>query len=159
MSTENNTALALDRSLISETIFRYHRAFDRKDWEGCRGSFTDSVEVETSGMAGSIAEVQSFPRDKMVRILQKMGAPEIASQHYSGNHIIEVAGDSAVCIASSMARSSKPQDGKQSVSFVGGWYTFSLVRTPQGWKIRKFCFEQAWSDSQPPDAIQDRAVK
>jgi hypothetical protein len=104
-------------------------------------------------MAGSVAEVQSFPRDKMVRILQKMGAPEIVSQHYSGNHIIEIDGDSAVCIASSMARSSKPQDGKQVVSFVGGRYTFSLVRTAQGWKIRKFCFEQAWTDSNAPGAL------
>jgi hypothetical protein len=153
MNIENSAALALDRSLISETIFRYHRAFDLKDWEGCRGLYTDTVEVETSGMAGSVAEVQSFPRDKMVRILQKMGAPEIASQHYSGNHIIEVDSDNAVCIASSMARTSKPQDGKQVVSFVGGWYTFSLVRTPQGWKIRKFCFEQAWTDNHAPIAL------
>ncbi len=104
MSIENSGALALDRALISETIFRYHRAFDRKDWEGCRGLYTETVEVETSGMAGSVAEVQSFPRDKMVRILQRMGPADTASQHYSGNHIIEIDGDSAVCIASSMAR-------------------------------------------------------
>jgi hypothetical protein len=153
MSTENSGAPALDRALISETIFRYHRAFDLRDWEGCRGFFTDTVEVETSGMAGSVADLQSFPRDKMVRILQRMGPPDTVSQHYSGNHIIEIDGDAAVLIASSMARSCKPQDGKQVVSFVGGWYTFSLVKTPQGWKIRKFRFDQAWTDSHAPDAL------
>src|SRR5262245_16944800 len=120
MTTENGGALALDRALISETVFRYHRAFDLKDWDGCRGFFTDTVEVETSGMEGSVVQVQSFARDKLIRILQKMGPAGSASQHYSGNHIIEFNGDDAVCIASSMARSCKPQDGKQVVSFVGG---------------------------------------
>jgi len=153
MSTENSGAIALDRALISETIFRYHRAFDLKDWEGCRGFFTDTVEVETSGMAGSVADLQTFPRDRMVRILQRMGPADTASQHYSGNHIIEIDGDSAVLIASSMARSCKPQDGQQVVSFVGGWYTFSLVRTPDGWKIRKFRFDQVWTDSHAPVAL------
>ena len=104
-------------------------------------------------MAGSVADLQSFPRDKMVRILQRMGPADTASQHYSGNHIIEIDGDGAVLIASSMARSCKPQDGKQVVSFVGGWYTFSLVRTPEGWKIRKFRFDQAWTDSHGPVAL------
>ena len=153
MSTENSAALALDRALISETIFRYHRAFDLKDWEGCRGSFTDTVEVETSGMAGSVADLQSFPRDKMVRILQRMGPADTTSQHYSGNHIIEIDGDGAVLIASSMARSCKPQDGKQVVSFVGGWYAFRPGQNGTGWKIRKFRFDQAWTDSHGPVAL------
>jgi hypothetical protein len=39
------------------------------------------------------------------------------------------------------------------VSFVGGWYTFNLVRTPQGWKIRKFRFDQAWNDLHPPNSL------
>jgi hypothetical protein len=153
MSTENGGALVLDRTLISETVFRYHRAFDLKDWDSCRGFFTDMVEVETSGMEGSVAQVQSFARDKLIRILQRMGPEDTASQHYSGNHIVEVDGDNAVCIASSMARTCKPQDGKQVVSFVGGWYTFSLARTPQGWKIRKFRFDQAWTDTHAPDSV------
>jgi hypothetical protein len=153
MNTENDGALALDRALVSETIFRYHRSFDLKDWESCRGFFTESVEVETTGMEGSVATVQNFARDRMVKILQRMGPPDTASQHYSGNHIVEINGDDAVCIASSMARTCKPQDGKQVVSFTGGWYTFSLVRTPQGWKIRKFRFDQAWTDNHPPDSL------
>ncbi len=153
MNTENDGALALDRALVSETIFRYHRSFDLKDWESCRGFFTDTIEVETTGMEGSVATVQNFARDRMVKILQRMGAPDTASQHYSGNHIVEINGDDAVCIASSMARTCKPQDGKQAVSFTGGWYTFNLVRTPQGWKIRKFRFDQAWTDSHPPDSL------
>jgi SnoaL-like domain len=147
MSTDNPGALALDRALISETIFRYHRSFDQKDWETCRGIFTDPVEIETSGMQGSVAETQSFARDRLIRILQRMGPADTVSQHFSGNHIIEVNGDQATCIASSMARSSKPQDGKNAVSVVGGWYTFSLVRTADGWKIRKYRFDQAWSET------------
>ena len=112
MNTDNNGALALDRSLVSETIFRYHRSFDLKDWESCRSFFCETVEVETTGMEGSVAQVQNFARDRMVKILQRMGPPDAASQHYSGNHIIEVNGDDAVCIASSMARTCKPHDGK-----------------------------------------------
>src|SRR5437660_166454 len=119
MTTDDNGALALERALISETIFRYHRSFDLKDWEACRTFFADTVEVETTGMQGSVAQVQSFAADRMVRILQKMGPADSASQHFSGNHIIEIEGDGAVCIASSMARSSRMQDGQPSVSFVG----------------------------------------
>ncbi len=143
-------AQALDRALISETIFRYHRSFDLKDWETCRTFFTDTVEVETTGMEGSVAQVQSFARDRWLKILQRMGPSDSTSQHYSGNHIVEINGDEAVCIASSMARSCKPQDGKPVVSVVGGWYTFNLVRTHDGWKIRKFRFDQAWSDAHVP---------
>lgn len=153
MSIDAAGALALDRALISETIFRYHRSFDLKDWETCRGFFTDPVEVETTGMEGSVAQVQSFGRDRWLRILQRMGPADSASQHYSGNHIIEINGDEAVCIASSMARSCKPDDGKLVVSFVGGWYTFNLLKTQQGWKIRKFRFDQAWSDSHAPGSL------
>jgi hypothetical protein len=151
MSIDVASAIALDRGLISETVFRYHRSFDLKDWEACGGFFTDTVEVETTGMEGSVAQVQSFARDRLLKILQRMGPADSASQHFSGNHIIEIHGDDAVCIASSMARSCKPQDGKQMVSFVGGWYTFSLVRTPAGWKIRKFRFDQAWTDTRAPN--------
>ncbi len=153
MSTDTAGSIALDRAMISETIFRYHRSFDLKDWETCRGFFTDMVEVETSGMEGSVAQVQNFARDKMVRILQKMGPADSASQHFSGNHIIEIDGDNAVCIASSMARTARTQDGKTAVTFVGGWYTFYLVRTREGWKIRKFRFDQAWAGLNPPDSM------
>jgi hypothetical protein len=150
MATEIIGAQVLDRALISETIFRYHRAFDLKEWETCRTFFTDTVEVETTGMEGSVPQVQSFARDKLIRVLQRMGPADTASQHFSGNHIIEINGQNAVCIASSMARTCKPQDATQAVTFVGGWYTFDLIKTPEGWKIRKFRFDQAWTDSHPP---------
>lgn len=153
MSIDNAGAPALDRALISETIFRYHRSFDLKDWETCRTFFTDMVEVETTGMEGSVAQVQSFARERLLKILQRMGPADSRSQHYSGNHIVEIEGNDALCIASSMARSCKTQDGKQSVNFVGGWYTFNLVRTREGWKIRKFRFDQAWSDNHAPDKL------
>lgn len=153
MDARNAGELALDRALISETIFRYHKSFDSKDWESCRGFFTDTVEVETTGMEGGGPTIQSYARERLVKILQRMGPPDAASQHYSSNHIVEVNGDDAVCVASSMARTCKPHEGKQMVSFVGGWYTFNLVRTPQGWKIRKFRFDQAWTDSHPPNSL------
>jgi SnoaL-like domain len=153
MSSDVAGSLALDRALISETIFRYHSSFDRKDWDTCRTFFTDSVEIETTGMEGSVAQVQNFPREKLIKILQRMGPADSASQHFSGNHIIEIAGDDAVCIASSMARGARVEDGKQTVSFTGGWYTFSLVRTREGWKIRRFRFDQAWTDAHVRDSI------
>jgi SnoaL-like domain len=153
MSSDVAGSLALDRTLISETIFRYHRSFDLKDWNTCRTFFTDWVEVETTGMEGSAAQVQNFAREKLLKILQRMGPADSASQHFSGNHIIEISGDDAVCIASSMARSARIEDGQQTVSVVGGWYTFSLVRTREGWKIRKFRFDQAWSDAHVRDSI------
>ena len=152
MSTDIGGALALDRALISETIFRYHRSFDLRDWETCRTFFTDMVEVETTGMEGSGAQVQSYARERLLKILQRMGPADSVSQHFSGNHIVEINGDDAVCIASSMARSRKSQGSNQTVSFVGGWYTFNLVRTRDGWKICKFRFDQAWSESRPPDS-------
>jgi hypothetical protein len=147
MTLDDPGALALARALISETIFRYHRAFDQKDWETCSNLFTDTVEIETSGMPGSVAQTQTFARDRLIRILQRMGPPDTVSQHLSANHIIEISGEQATCIASSVARTSKPQDGKNAVSVVGGTYTFNLVRTGDGWKIRKYRFDQTWSET------------
>ena len=145
MTVDDPGALALERALISETIFRYHRSFDQKDWEVCRDLFTDAVEIETSGMQGSIAETQNFARDRLIRILQRLGSPDTVSQHLSANHIIEISGNEATCIASSIAHTARAQDGKNAVSIVGGSYTFNLVRTQNGWKIRKYRFDQAWS--------------
>ncbi len=146
MTIDDPGALALERALISETIFRYHRAFDQKDWETCRDLFTDTVEIETSGMEGSVAQTQNFARDRLIRILQRMGPADTVSQHLSANHIIDISGDEATCIASSIARTSRPQDGENALSAVGGTYTFTLVRTQNGWKIRKYRFDQAWSE-------------
>jgi hypothetical protein len=154
----DKNALALDRALVSEAVYRYHRAFDLKDWETCRGLFADTVEVETAGMEGSVPDVQTFARDRWIKILSRMGSPDTASQHFSTNHVVEINGDEAVCIANSLARSARTQDGKQVVSVVGGYYTFSLVRTDHGWRVRKFRFDQLWSENRDPDAgkIQDR---
>jgi hypothetical protein len=144
---ETDTALLLDRAQISEVIYRYHRAFDRRDWETCRTFFTDKVEVETTGMERSVPQVQTFELDRYIRILQRMAPAGSASQHFSLNHIIEIDGDEAVCVASSMARSCKAQE--PAANYVGGYYTFTLVRIPSGWRIRKFRFDQGWNENHP----------
>lgn len=60
------------------------------------------------------------------------------TQHFSNNHIIEVAQDRATGVSSMLAMHFWA-DGKggHDVFKVGGFYQYAFVRTAAGWKISK----------------------
>ena len=141
-------ASVFDRMQISETIYRYHRAFDSRDWDRCRLCLTDPVEVETTGPGGAAASGRSFARDHLIKVLQRMNQPGETHQHFSSNHVIKIDGDQAVCSAYTYVKTIKPdQDGTPQAQTTGALYTFDLSRSADGWQIRKYRADILWTET------------
>jgi hypothetical protein len=66
---------------------------------------------------------------------------------------IEIDGDRAVCLAYLKARHFPPDcTDENEVWGLGGYYTNTMVRTVQGWKIRIWKLTETWQENAPDPA-------
>ncbi len=137
----------LDRTQITEVIYRYSTGVDGKDWPLFRTCFTDPVNADFTSI-GTPAP-RTFPLDTWVRVVQKTVSPFRVTQHYNSNVTIKVNGDEATAVVYLKARHFRPDDPEgKNIWDVGGYYTDRLVRTPDGWKIATVKFTQTWTEGQ-----------
>lgn len=141
--------MLLDRAEINDVVIRYALGMDLQDWELFRSCLTDEVEAdysEATGQPAAMMRVQDFVA--FVRgILSTNG---LRTQTLSTNHATTVEGDSATCNSYYIAQHYLPNaDGSGRVFNVHGWYTDTLVRTAQGWKICKVKVTVRWATGNP----------
>lgn len=126
-----------DRLEIEALLNKYARAVDTRDWDLWRSLFTDDAVVDYSS-AGAIAG----SRDEVAEWLeQALGAMQMM-QHFISNVEAEIDGDSAQVRA--MFYNPMKLPGMDELSFCGGYYHHTLVRTPEGWRSRALREENAW---------------
>jgi SnoaL-like domain len=126
-----------DRLEIQALLAKYARAVDTRDWDLWRSLFTDDAVVDYSS-AGAIAG----PRDTVADWLaQALGALPMM-QHFISNIEADISGDSAQVRA--MFYNPMQLPGMDELSYCGGYYHHTLVRTPAGWRSRALREENAW---------------
>ena len=133
--------LLLDRVEISDAVHAYAMGLDRGDWALYRSIFTDEIEMdfESVGMRPG-----TFKADDWVRNARTLFAGFEATQHQSSNHVHDIRGDEATCISYMQAEHFIGK-GEEERWTIGGHYTNELVRTAEGWKIRKLTLTVTWS--------------
>jgi hypothetical protein len=133
----------VDREAIVQTLRRYALGVDLRDWDLFRSVFTDQLEVDFSSFSGN--PPYAVAADDWVAGVRRLSGLQ-ATQHLVVPYTITFHGpDEAECIAYVCAQHFLPNDRGDNWFWVGGYYTDTAVRTPQGWKLRKVKLTASWT--------------
>ncbi len=133
----------LDRQAISDTVIRYATGIDMRDWEAYRSCFTDEVDIDFTSWGGG--EPQTMRGDDWAAGVRAGLSGFSATQHISTNHVITLAGDDATCVSYMQAQHYLPNAEGDNTLTLGGYYTNTLVRTDDGWRIRRCQLTVTWT--------------
>jgi 3-phenylpropionate/cinnamic acid dioxygenase small subunit len=140
---ESKLRLLLDRMEIGDTVHRYASGIDMRDWNLYRSCFTDDIELDFS--SADPAMPTAIKADEWVNFVRAALGGFESTQHISSNHVITVKGDEAGCVSYMQATHYLPNDRGDNSFTLGGYYTDNLVRTSNGWKIKKRRLTVTWS--------------
>jgi 3-phenylpropionate/cinnamic acid dioxygenase small subunit len=126
---------------IIDTETRYATGVDTRDLDLYRSCFTDEMDLDMSGMG--MGEPMKISADAWADQAISLVSGFQSTQHIITNHVITIEGDRATCVAYVQAQHYNPE----TMYTVGGTYTNTLVRTPEGWKISKLKLTLAWTQN------------
>jgi hypothetical protein len=124
-----------DRAEIADLIVRYTRALDTHSWDDFDALFSEDAHIDYSafgGAAGDLAAAKEFLASSMSAFFTK-------TQHMLGLPAIEIDGDTAKA-ATPCHNPMVLTNGQLMVCSL--WYHHELVRTPDGWRIRRLSEEK-----------------
>ena len=135
----------IDRQEIDDLLTRYATAVDTKDWELYETCFTEDAFIDyesAGGIKGKLPEIRAW--------LEKTMAMFPTSQHMVINRELVIDGDAATCRAGFYNPMTLPEGegGGTLLWFDGGYYCDDLVRTDEGWRIKKRVEEFSYSTQQ-----------
>ena len=139
-----------DRIQIQDLLTRYTVAIDTKDWKLLDTCFTPDADVDytaTGGTAGKYPEVRKW--------LEMALAPFPLTVHYISNTTVKLDGDRAATrtyVWNPMGF--KNPDGSLHWFTVGAYYVDELVRTADGWRIKRRTEEHGFMQGSLPEALQ-----
>jgi 3-phenylpropionate/cinnamic acid dioxygenase small subunit len=125
---ESKLQALVERAEIIDVFNRYATGIDQRDREIYRSCFSDEIVVDIAGGGPG-----TCPADEWVEQAFSAVSPFEATHHIITNHVIDVKGEVATGAAYLYAQ----HFGTDSVFTVSGHYTNELVKTREGWKIRK----------------------
>lgn len=128
-----------DRWGILDTVTRYFTAIDRRDFALLRDVFTPDVDAVYEGVqvAGGIDALLAFVTGTSEIRLPVDVVDLQLSMHLIGNHVAVVEGDTARAESYALAHLvDRPADGPR-LRTRGLRYQDELVRTADGWRIRR----------------------
>ena len=137
-----NPEQLLDQRAIVELTVRYCWALDERNFEALRSIFSPDCTA-LYGRLHLVGVEQVMARcQRALEILD-------ASQHLVSTHQVNIVGDSATCrcyFHAQHVRHGAASELDPSPNFVvAGRYTDDLVRTGQGWRIRRRVLADMWT--------------
>ncbi len=143
-SLEERVQLLQDREEIGQLIVNYGLAFDMQDWNLHRSVFTDEIEMDfTASIGDGLVTMQA---DDWVEGVKPFFANLEGTQHIAMPLIIRIEGDEAYVRSLLNASHHLPNARGGSVQTMVGYYDNWLVRTQDGWKIRKMVQHITWNE-------------
>ncbi len=120
-----------DRAQIADVLIRYATGIDQKDWTLFRSCWTDRIDVDYHQL-GTFTDPDAF-----TEVMAQVHGPMGPTYHRMGNVVIDVDGDRATVRSYVHAvLMLRPDDGENWIDAVGH-YDDELVRTGDGWRIRR----------------------
>ncbi|MBB1254592.1 nuclear transport factor 2 family protein [Streptomyces alkaliterrae] len=140
-----------DRAAITEVCDRY---VNRLDSDRHNDTWFDSVFTEDVHLTFPFGEYKGF--DGLAGFQQMARTTFERTHHLAANHRVELYPDGdedrARVRAHLMAIHVRKREEPDAHFDIGGHYDAEFVRTPVGWRIRRFTFDLVWHAGQPPNA-------
>ncbi|MFC1420564.1 nuclear transport factor 2 family protein [Streptacidiphilus cavernicola] len=137
-----------DRIEIQDLLVRYSHAVDTREWKLFAECFTEDAVVDYTafgGPCGTVAEVTAF----LASVLPMF----TATQHLVANSAVVLEGDRATARTMCHNPMALPgAEGAAGLLLCGLWYVDELVRTPDGWRLRRRSEDKAYSIALAPPA-------
>ena len=129
-----------DRAEISELCARYGRALDAKDWDLMRAVFTEDATADfaVGELCEGIENILQVCRSQMENLDH--------TQHFFGNHEIELDGDGARGRLKLIGSAFLNTDQGDPTCCMRGEYIDEYVRTDDGWRISRRQLSIAWGE-------------
>jgi hypothetical protein len=122
-----------DKVELAELMHRYALAIDTAQFDDLRAVFTPDAAVDFGSVDQYVeGETGVAGVDAIVKWFRTVLAPFPDVLHFMGNHVIDVDRDRAR-VRTTMHVLHMP---------MGGVYDAEAVRTPEGWRIRKFRLDE-----------------
>jgi hypothetical protein len=133
----------IDRADVVETVHLYATGVDTKDFELYRSIFADQIEVDFSSYIPDSGPM-AISADDWVASIKPLFVGLDATQHSMSNARVEIDGDRATCVMYMQAEHVLANDQGDNSHAVGGYYTNELVRSAEGWRLKKVKLTVLW---------------
>ena len=122
----------MDEHAVVETIVRLGRALDARDWPAAMRCLAAEMGADYSSFRGTPPARLTAERFLELR---KTGLAGLVTQHLTVGHLIELAGDEAVCRCDFVIHRwpADAADHRHLHSY--GTYVYRLRRAADGWRI------------------------
>jgi ketosteroid isomerase-like protein len=134
--------LLFDRQAIRDLVTRYACAVDRRDFDAVAACFTPDADTDYTFFEGPIGVV-------LEKIRAGIGGFAM-TMHVLGNHLAEVHGDEATSETYAICYHRRPGASDDVHLVVAMRYLDELVRTAEGWRIRRRRATVEWQHREPP---------
>ncbi len=127
-----------DLAEITRVVDEIDNAVDAKDWERCRGFFTEEIYADFTSLAGG--SPGNMPADDLVGAWRTNLYADKLSHHMRTNHRVTLDGDSAEVFSKGYALNILNRGTGSDLWEVWGDYVHTLERADGGWRCSGMTF-------------------
>ena len=133
-----------DSAAVRDTISRYGRFIDDREWAALVSILADTIELDFTSLWGG--EPETVTGTDLAARWRDMSERLDATQHLITGILPEITGDTATVVASLMAVHRRANATGGVLWTVGGTYRFELRRVTERWIINGLTLQVAWVD-------------